>query len=71
MADSGRGIPTEKLTVIFHRFQQVDTSDAREKGGAGLGLAIAKGIVEQHGGRIWVDSVEGVGSTFGFEIPSR
>ena len=71
VTDSGRGIPTEKLTVIFHRFQQVDTSDAREKGGAGLGLAIAKGIVEQHGGRIWVDSAEGVGSTFGFEIPRR
>ena len=71
VTDSGRGIPTEKLTVIFHRFQQVDTSDAREKGGAGLGLAIAKGIVEQHGGRIWVDSAEGVGSTFEFEIPRR
>ncbi len=71
VADSGRGIPPEKLGVIFHRFQQVDPSDAREKGGAGLGLAIAKGIVEQHGGRIWVDSAEGVGSTFGFEIPRR
>ena len=71
VADSGRGIPPEKRTVIFDRFQQVDTSDSRDKGGAGLGLAIAKGIVEQHGGRIWVDSTEGVGSTFGFELPRR
>jgi PAS domain S-box-containing protein len=67
--DSGRGIPPDKLVVIFDRFQQVDPSDAREKGGVGLGLAIAKGIVEQHDGRIWVESTEGVGSTFSFHIP--
>ena len=55
--------------MIFDRFQQVDPSDTREKGGVGLGLAIAKGIVEQHDGRIGVESTEGVGSTFSFRIP--
>ena len=67
--DSGRGIPADQLTLIFDRFRQVDASDARDRGGAGLGLAITKGIVEQHGGRIWVESTEGVGSTFSFQIP--
>jgi PAS domain S-box-containing protein len=69
VTDSGRGIPADKLDVIFDRFEQVDASDSRDRGGAGLGLAIAKGIVEQHRGRIWADSVEGVGSRFSFEIP--
>jgi PAS domain S-box-containing protein len=69
VTDSGRGIPPDKLAVIFDRFQQVDPSDARDKGGVGLGLAIAKGIVEQHRGRISVESTVGVGSTFSFHIP--
>ena len=67
--DHGRGIPPEKLEAIFGRFQQVDVSDAREKGGTGLGLAICRSIVEEHGGRIWVESIEGEGSTFAFTIP--
>ncbi len=67
--DRGRGIPTERLQRIFERFEQVDSSDAREKGGAGLGLPIARGIVEQHGGRIWAQSQEGQGSTFNFTLP--
>jgi PAS domain S-box-containing protein len=54
--DEGRGIPADKLEPIFERFQQVDSSDAREKGGTGLGLAICRSIVEQHGGRIWAES---------------
>jgi signal transduction histidine kinase len=67
--DHGRGIPAKRLQRIFERFEQVDSSDAREKGGAGLGLPIARGIVEQHGGRIWAQSREGHGSTFNFTLP--
>ncbi len=67
--DSGKGIPQNKLKAIFGRFQQVDASDAREKGGTGLGLAICRTIVELHGGKIWVDSCLGRGSTFMFSLP--
>ncbi|RMF23177.1 MAG: PAS domain S-box protein, partial [Cyanobacteria bacterium J083] len=67
--DQGRGIPAAKLEQIFERFQQVDASDSRQKGGTGLGLAICRHIVEQHGGKIWVESVYGEGSTFFFNIP--
>ncbi|PZV12016.1 MAG: hypothetical protein DCF22_13215 [Leptolyngbya sp.] len=67
--DQGRGIPTDKLDTVFERFQQVDASDSRDKGGTGLGLAICRQIVEQHGGRIWVESVLGKGSTFYFTLP--
>jgi len=69
VADHGRGIPEEKIGVIFERFQQVDASDSREKGGTGLGLAICRTIVQQHGGRVWVESTLGKGSTFQFTIP--
>jgi PAS domain S-box-containing protein len=62
--DCGRGIPPDKLAVIFERFQQVDASDARSGEGTGLGLAICRSIVEQHGGHLWVESVVGEGSTF-------
>lgn len=67
--DQGRGIPTDKLETIFERFHQVDASDSREKGGTGLGLAICRKIIEQHGGKIWVESVLGEGSTFYFTLP--
>lgn len=67
--DQGRGIPIDKLETVFERFQQVDTSDAREKGGTGLGLAICRKIIEQHEGTIWVESVLGQGSTFYFTLP--
>jgi len=67
--DQGRGIPADKLEAIFERFQQVDASDSRKKGGTGLGLAICRHIVEQHGGKIWVESVYGKGSTFFFSVP--
>ncbi|HAJ63608.1 MAG TPA: hybrid sensor histidine kinase/response regulator, partial [Cyanobacteria bacterium UBA8543] len=53
----------------FGRFQQVDSSDSREKGGTGLGLAICRSIIAQHGGQIWVQSVLGEGSTFCFTLP--
>ncbi len=67
--DQGRGIPADKLDTIFGRFQQVDASDSRQKGGTGLGLAICKSIVQQHGGKIWVESVVGEGSSFYFTLP--
>ncbi|HBB34853.1 MAG TPA: histidine kinase [Cyanobacteria bacterium UBA8803] len=67
--DQGRGIPADKLETIFGRFQQVDASDSRSKGGTGLGLAICKSIVQQHGGRIWVESFVGEGSKFYFTLP--
>jgi PAS domain S-box-containing protein len=67
--DRGRGIPPEKLELIFERFQQVDASDSRNNEGTGLGLAICRTIVQQHGGQIWVESVVGEGSTFSFSLP--
>jgi PAS domain S-box-containing protein len=70
VADEGRGIPADKLETIFGRFQQVDASDSRQKGGTGLGLAISRSIVEQHGGRIWAESVEGAGATVRFTLPA-
>ncbi|MEP0832194.1 PAS domain S-box protein [Microcoleus sp. AS-A8] len=69
--DQGRGIPADKLETIFERFHQVDASDSRKKGGTGLGLAICRSIVQQHGGRIWVESTLGEGSTFYFTLPER
>jgi PAS domain S-box-containing protein len=67
--DQGRGIPDEHLELIFDRFQQVDSSDAREMGGTGLGLAICRTIVDQHGGRIWAESEPGVGTTMTITLP--
>ncbi|BAU10935.1 two-component hybrid sensor and regulator [Leptolyngbya sp. NIES-3755] len=67
--DQGRGIPEDKLEMIFEQFQQVDVSDSRQKGGTGLGLAICKKIVQEHGGQIWVESRLGEGSTFYFVLP--
>lgn len=67
--DEGRGIPADKLESIFGRFQQVDASDSRQKGGTGLGLAICRSIIQQHGGRIWVESTLGQGSSFYFTLP--
>jgi PAS domain S-box-containing protein len=69
VGDRGRGVPPDQREAIFERFGQVDASDSREKGGFGLGLPIARSIVEQHGGRIWVDSEPGHGSTFWFTLP--
>ena len=67
--DHGRGIPADRLESIFERFQQVDSSDSRQKGGTGLGLAICRTIVGQHGGQIWAESVLGEGSTLAFTLP--
>jgi signal transduction histidine kinase len=68
--DQGRGIAPEKLDRIFERFQQGDASDSRALGGTGLGLALSKSIVEQHGGRIWAESEPGKGSRFLFTLPA-
>lgn len=69
--DDGRGIPEDKLDHIFDRFSQVDSSDAREKGGSGLGLSISRSIVERLGGRIWARNNPGVGATLLFTLPAR
>ena len=68
--DQGRGIAPEKLERIFERFQQGDASDSRALGGTGLGLALCRSIVEQHGGRIWAESAVGKGSRFLFTLPA-
>ncbi len=67
--DQGRGIPAAMLDSIFERFRQVQNGDAIEKGGTGLGLPICRGIVHQHGGRIWAESEPGAGSTFVVRLP--
>jgi two-component system phosphate regulon sensor histidine kinase PhoR len=70
VADHGVGIPPAARARIFERFYKVDRARVRgETGGTGLGLSIARHIVEQHGGTIWVESVEGAGSTFRFALP--
>ncbi|MGV0026988.1 ATP-binding protein [Phormidesmis priestleyi] len=67
--DQGSGIPEDKLEAIFDRFQQVDASNSRSQGGSGLGLTICREIVQQHDGKIWVESQLGVGSAFYFTLP--
>lgn len=69
--DYGRGIPQSEQSVIFERYHQIDPSDVSERRGTGLGLSICKGIVEQHGGTIGVESQPGTGSRFWFRIPKR
>ncbi|MDN5761207.1 MAG: ATP-binding protein [Microlunatus sp.] len=69
--DGGRGIPAGRLEAIFERFEQVDSSDARQKGGTGLGLAICRSIVERLDGRIWAENNDpGPGATFSFTLPA-
>lgn len=67
--DRGRGIPASHIGSMFQKFQQVEASDAKKKGGTGLGLVICRAIVEEHGGTIGVQSEEGKGSTFWIRLP--
>lgn len=69
--DTGVGIPEEDMPKLFTKFFQVDTSAKRKYGGSGLGLAICKNIIEEHGGKIWVESEPGKGSVFSFSLPVK
>ena len=68
--DTGIGISTDKHEMIFERFSQVDVSNTRPYEGSGLGLSIVKAYVQMLGGRIWLESYPGIGSTFFVEIPN-
>ncbi len=69
--DNGIGIPKEDLPRIFERFYRVDKGRSQELGGTGLGLSIVKHLVQAHGGRVWVESQLGKGSTFYFTLPKQ
>ena len=71
VTDTGVGIPAEERAAIFDKFYQVGTTTAGVKEGSGLGLAITRGLVQMHGGNIWVDSTVGKGSRFTFSLPSQ
>ncbi len=71
VVDNGPGIPLDQLGKIFEKFRQVDDERRIKAEGTGLGLAIAERIIRHHGGRIWVESVVGEGTTFSFSLPAR
>ncbi len=68
--DSGDGIPADELPHVFERFYRTDLARGRGTGGSGLGLTIVRSLIEAQGGRIWVDTVVGQGSTFAFALPT-
>jgi signal transduction histidine kinase len=67
--DNGSGIPTEGMDSLFKKFYQIDTTVTRKHGGTGLGLAISKGIIEAHGGTMWIDKNYNNGACFSFTLP--
>ncbi|MGN6624111.1 MAG: HAMP domain-containing sensor histidine kinase, partial [Candidatus Nitrosocosmicus sp.] len=67
--DNGPGIPPEEADNLFQKFYQIDTSETRKHSGTGLGLVICKGIIEAHGGKIWIDKEYTTGASFVFTIP--
>ncbi len=69
VSDTGPGVPADKRAEVFERFVQVDTSDTRNVGGSGLGLSIAKMIVDRHDGRIWCEDADGGGARFVVALP--
>ncbi|GHU99958.1 hypothetical protein FACS1894211_06300 [Clostridia bacterium] len=71
VADTGIGISAEQKARLFHSFEQADNTITKKFGGTGLGLAISKKIAEMMGGRVWVESEQGNGSTFGFSVPFK
>jgi len=71
VTDEGNGIPLELQEKVFDRFYQIDDAGKRHRRGTGLGLSICRGIVEAHGGRIWVESEPGSGAKFTFNIPVK
>lgn len=70
VTDTGEGIPPDDLPFVFDRFYRADKSRSRASGGSGIGLAIAKQLVEAHGGKVWAESQPGRGAIFGFTLPS-
>lgn len=71
VADSGPGIPPDQVERLFQKFEQLEPVGSELRKGAGLGLAISKGIVDEHGGKIWVESVRGRGARFMFSLPNH
>ena len=71
VTDTGPGIPAEEVNKVFGRFYQIGQAGTQKTQGTGLGLAISKALVEMHGGKIWVESEAGKGSTFSFTLPAE
>lgn len=69
--DNGRGISAQDKEKLFHKFARIEENGGKRTVGTGLGLVICKEIIEHHGGRIWVDSELGQGSTFSFTLPIK
>jgi len=69
VSDEGIGIPVEEQARIFERFYRVDDALSRRTAGSGLGLYLAKAVIDAHGGRIWVESAPGHGASFSFALP--